>query len=64
VCALIQPVGHETLDLGALTAHVKRSLAGYKVPRRIVVVPTLGRAPNGKLDYPTLREFAMAPASL
>ena len=31
--------------------HVKQRLAGYKAPRRVRVVDTIGRAPNGKVDY-------------
>ncbi len=34
-----------------LIAHVKERLASYKAPRRVRVVETLGRAPNGKVDY-------------
>jgi 3-oxocholest-4-en-26-oate---CoA ligase len=34
-----------------LISHVKARLAGYKAPRRIRVVDTIGRAPNGKVDY-------------
>jgi fatty-acyl-CoA synthase len=35
----------------ALIEHVKERLAGYKAPRRVRTVPTIGRAPNGKVDY-------------
>jgi fatty-acyl-CoA synthase len=31
--------------------YVKQRLAGYKAPRRVRVVDTIGRAPNGKVDY-------------
>jgi acyl-CoA synthetase (AMP-forming)/AMP-acid ligase II len=31
--------------------YVKQRLAGYKSPRRVRVVDTIGRAPNGKVDY-------------
>jgi acyl-CoA synthetase (AMP-forming)/AMP-acid ligase II len=34
-----------------LISHVKQRLAGYKSPRRVRVVDTIGRAPNGKVDY-------------
>ena len=34
-----------------LIAHVKERLASYKAPRRVRVVDTIGRAPNGKVDY-------------
>jgi fatty-acyl-CoA synthase len=30
---------------------VKQRLAGYKAPRRVRVVDTIGRSPNGKVDY-------------
>jgi 3-oxocholest-4-en-26-oate---CoA ligase len=35
----------------ALIEHVKGRLASYKAPRRVRVVSTIGRAPNGKVDY-------------
>jgi acyl-CoA synthetase (AMP-forming)/AMP-acid ligase II len=38
-----------------LIAHVKERLAHYKAPRRVRYVPTIGRAPNGKVDYKRLR---------
>jgi fatty-acyl-CoA synthase len=31
--------------------HVKTRLAAYKAPRRVRIVETIGRAPNGKVDY-------------
>ena len=34
-----------------MIAHVKDRLASYKAPRRVRVVTTIGRAPNGKVDY-------------
>ena len=34
-----------------LIAHVKERLASYKAPRRVRTVETIGRAPNGKVDY-------------
>ena len=34
-----------------MIAHVKGKLAAYKAPKRVVVVDTIGRAPNGKVDY-------------
>ncbi len=36
---------------GQLIDHVHAHLAGYKAPRRVRVVDSLGRAPNGKIDY-------------
>src|SRR5215472_11320003 len=53
VCAVVQATG--TVDEAGAIAHVKGVLAGYKAPRRVVQLPTLGRAPNGKVDYAALR---------
>jgi 3-oxocholest-4-en-26-oate---CoA ligase len=35
----------------AVIEHVKARLAGYKAPRRVRVVETIGRSPSGKVDY-------------
>ncbi|HTU40024.1 MAG TPA: acyl-CoA synthetase [Acidimicrobiales bacterium] len=42
-----------------LIALVKERLASYKAPRRVRVVPTIGRAPNGKVDYKRHRAESM-----
>ncbi|HEX4979670.1 MAG TPA: AMP-binding protein [Acidimicrobiales bacterium] len=34
-----------------LIAHVKGRLAGYKAPRHLLIVESIGRAANGKADY-------------
>jgi acyl-CoA synthetase (AMP-forming)/AMP-acid ligase II len=47
-----------TIDADAVIAHVKQKLAAYKAPKRIVVVDTIGRAANGKVDYKRLRSEA------
>jgi 3-oxocholest-4-en-26-oate---CoA ligase len=41
-------------------ATVKQQLAGYKAPKRVIFVPVVPRAPNGKADYATARELAVA----
>ncbi len=40
-------------------AHVKERLAHYKAPRRVRSVLTIGRAPNGKVDYKRHRAESM-----
>ena len=35
----------------AVIEHVKARLAGYKAPRRVRFVETIGRSPSGKVDY-------------
>jgi fatty-acyl-CoA synthase len=59
VCAVVEArPGHAALDAEALVAHTKARLAGYKAPRDVVVVDTIGRAPSGKVDYAGLRRLA------
>jgi len=49
--------GHH-LDEDALRAHVRKHLAGYKTPKRIVATTEPIRAANGKADYPTAKSLA------
>jgi len=52
IVAAVEPAPGMTIDEEAqLIEHVKSKLAGYKAPRRVRVVDTIGRAPNGKVDY-------------
>ena len=60
VTALVEPHAGDTISESVLIAHVKERLAGYKAPKRIIEVPTVGRAANGKLDYRALKEHAAA----
>jgi fatty-acyl-CoA synthase len=43
---------------GELSEWVKTRLAAYKAPRHLIPVSTIGRAPNGKVDYRRWREYA------
>ena len=38
-------------DQAELTEHCRGRLAGYKVPREVVVVDKVERSPAGKADY-------------
>ena len=60
ITALVEPHAGDTVDEGALIAHVKEHLAGYKAPKRIIAIGSVGRAANGKLDYKALRARATA----
>ncbi|HEY1752991.1 MAG TPA: acyl-CoA synthetase [Caulobacteraceae bacterium] len=51
------------LDEAALRAHVRRSLAGYKTPKRIFLADRALRAANGKADYPAAKAAAEAAAA-
>jgi len=52
VVATVEPApGCSIEEEAELIDFVKARLAGYKAPRRVRVVETIGRAPNGKVDY-------------
>ena len=58
VTAVVQARDGQAVDEDAVIAHVKTSLAAYKAPKRVVVVDTIGRAANGKVDYKRLKAHA------
>ncbi|HEX3700679.1 MAG TPA: acyl-CoA synthetase [Phenylobacterium sp.] len=60
ICAVVEPAGAVEPTLAELSAHVRASLAGYKAPRELVVVESIGRAPNGKVDYKAVKDRALA----
>jgi acyl-CoA synthetase (AMP-forming)/AMP-acid ligase II len=59
ICAVVEPDGDRDLTLTELADHVKAHLAAYKAPRELVLVDTIGRAPNGKVDYKAIKERAL-----
>jgi 3-oxocholest-4-en-26-oate---CoA ligase len=59
VRAVVEPTDGLAVDEATLIEHVKQRLAAFKAPKRVVTVSTLGRAPNGKLDYGAIREMAL-----
>ena len=59
ICAVVESADEGDLDLATLSAHVKGILASYKAPRHVVVVDSIGRAPNGKVDYKRLKALAI-----
>jgi acyl-CoA synthetase (AMP-forming)/AMP-acid ligase II len=58
VTAVVEVVDGNEVDGDELIAHVKSKLATYKAPKQVVTVSTIGRAPNGKVDYKRLRAYA------
>ncbi len=59
ICAVVEPEpGAELPRLDALADLTKSRLAGYKAPRELVIVDTIGRAPSGKVDYKALTALA------
>jgi len=58
ICVVVEAAPGETPTLEALTAVVREHLAGYKVPRALVL-SSVHRAANGKLDYKAMRALAL-----
>jgi 3-oxocholest-4-en-26-oate---CoA ligase len=50
-------------DANALAEHARTTIAGYKVPRAIVVVDEMVRSPSGKADYRWAKATAVADAA-
>jgi fatty-acyl-CoA synthase len=62
VVAVVQarsPENAPTLD--TLQAHARAHLAGYKVPRDLVLVERISRSPSGKADYRWAKTVATTP---
>ena len=66
VCALVERSPGDDADVSAesVMAAVQAELAGYKAPRIVFFIDTIGRSPAGKVDYPGLREKARALAGV
>jgi acyl-CoA synthetase (AMP-forming)/AMP-acid ligase II len=63
VVAVVKPAPGASPTLQSLQEHARASLAGYKLPRALVLVDTLERTPAGKPDYKWAKEKAAAEAS-
>jgi fatty-acyl-CoA synthase len=59
ITAVVQLEADATLAEAEVVAHVKAKLASYKAPKRVLAIDTIGRAPNGKVDYKRLKRFAV-----
>ena len=55
VCSVSTPTTAEEI-----IATISSAIADFKVPRRVVIVDEVYRAPNGKADYRWAREIASA----
>lgn len=59
ICVVVEAEDGASPDLEELSGHVRSRLAAYKAPRDLVLVETIGRAPNGKVDYKRLKALAI-----
>ncbi|MGW2559478.1 acyl-CoA synthetase [Streptomyces sp. NPDC001514] len=63
VAAVVQlREGAGPLDLESVQAHCRTRLAGYKIPRQLVITPAIQRSPSGKADYRWARAVATTEA--
>ncbi|MDQ1385283.1 MAG: 3-oxocholest-4-en-26-oate---CoA ligase [Actinomycetota bacterium] len=62
VCALLQPRAGRDPNLEELREHCRTRIAGYKIPRQLLLVEQVPRLPNGKPDYRSAKEQAKGRA--
>ncbi|MFJ9349981.1 acyl-CoA synthetase [Streptomyces sp. NPDC101237] len=61
VAAVVQlREGAERPSLTDIQNHCRAQLAGYKIPRQLVIAESVQRSPSGKADYRWAREVAVA----
>ncbi|MFD5593540.1 acyl-CoA synthetase [Streptomyces griseorubiginosus] len=61
VAAVVQlREGADGMSLDELQTHCRTRLAGYKVPRQLVIADAIHRSPSGKADYRWAQKVAVA----
>lgn len=63
VVAVLAPAAGRTLALAGVQEHLRAHVAGYKVPRELVLVEQVVRSPAGKADYRWALDTALARAA-
>jgi 3-oxocholest-4-en-26-oate---CoA ligase len=58
ITAVVELAPGAAFDESDVVVHVKDKLAAYKAPKRVLAIDTIGRAPNGKVDYKRLKAWA------
>lgn len=59
ITAVVELAPGATVDPAILIQHVKGHLASYKAPKTVLFVSSIGRAPNGKVDYKRMKQHAL-----
>ncbi len=59
VVAVAAPVAGADLSESQLIEHARDHLAGYKLPKNVLLVDAVRRAPNGKADYKWAKAHAL-----
>jgi len=63
VVAVVSARPGHAVDEAELNEFIRTRIAGYKTPRKLIVVDEVRRAANGKADYKWARDTALANAS-
>jgi len=63
VVAVVQPRAGCQVDGEALRTLCRETMAGYKVPRQVVVAESITRSPSGKADYRWAKAFALTKST-
>jgi fatty-acyl-CoA synthase len=58
VTAVVEMAPGDEPPAADLIAYVRGKLAAYKAPKAVLSIDTIGRAPNGKVDYKRLKAWA------
>ncbi|MEX0767766.1 MAG: acyl-CoA synthetase [Microthrixaceae bacterium] len=59
ITAVVELAPGTSINPQELIDHVKGHLAAYKAPKSVLFVDTIGRAPNGKVDYKRMKQHAL-----
>jgi acyl-CoA synthetase (AMP-forming)/AMP-acid ligase II len=51
IVALVEPRAGHQIDPAEVDRRIRTHVAGYKVPRHVLAVPSIERSPSGKPDY-------------
>jgi acyl-CoA synthetase (AMP-forming)/AMP-acid ligase II len=63
VVAVVEPRAGERPTLDEVQSWSRGRMAGYKVPRQLLVVDKVLRSPSGKADYRWARDRASEPVA-
>lgn len=63
VAAVVQPRDGMSVELTELRDFLRTHLSGYKLPRRLTLVPEIPRNATGKAQYPRAKEMAQEGVS-
>ena len=60
VAAVVASKEGSSLNFNSVQQHVRKHVAGYKVPRQLHLVKHVPRTPSGKPDYPKALQLALS----